>query len=214
MNQTNISKEELEKAYDSRIPSEIRDKIRNARVAIAGIGGLGSNIAVMLARSGVGHIFFVDFDVVDATNLNRQMYFASQIGMPKTEALSDILYRINPYGDYSCKQVLVTEDNVKELFKDYKYIAEAFDRPDQKAMLVSSLLSLCPDSYVVSGNGMAGFENINSIHTTKRLSKLYVCGDGSSDVSNKPGLWSPRVTACAAHQANAIINLILGREVS
>ena len=65
-----ISKEELDKAFDARFPKEMQVKLKNARVAIAGLGGLGSNIAVMLARSGVGQLLLVDYDVVDVTNLN------------------------------------------------------------------------------------------------------------------------------------------------
>ena len=60
-----IAKEILDKAFDERFPQDMKEKLQNARVAVAGLGGLGSNIAVMLARSGVGHLFLVDFDVVD-----------------------------------------------------------------------------------------------------------------------------------------------------
>ena len=150
-----ISQEELDRAIDARFPKEMQVKLRAAKVAVAGIGGLGSNIAVMLARSGVGLLLLVDFDVVDVTNLNRQMYFISQLGKPKTEALLETLYQINPYLTYETVQTKVTPDNVKELFGGYPIVCEAFDKPDQKAMLVRELLMQCPDATVVSGNGMA-----------------------------------------------------------
>lgn len=66
----------------------MKEKFSNARVAVAGLGGLGSNIAVMLARSGIGHLLLVDFDTVDVTNLNRQMYMIPHLGRPKAEALA------------------------------------------------------------------------------------------------------------------------------
>ena len=112
----------------------MQTKLRNARVAVAGLGGLGSNIAVMLARSGVGELLLVDFDTVDVTNLNRQMYLIPQLGKPKAEALPEILYQINPYLTYRSVCIKVTPDNVKELFSEYPIVCEAFDKPDQKAM--------------------------------------------------------------------------------
>lgn len=204
-----ISKEELDKAFDSRFPKEMQEKLRGAKVAVAGLGGLGSNISVMLARSGVGKLLLVDFDIVDVTNLNRQMYFIEHLGKPKTEALTELLYRINPYIEYEPVCVKVTPDNVRELFKDYPIVCEAFDRPDQKAMLVREVLAKCPNTTVVSGNGMAGHADTNEIKTTKMMRRLYVCGDQKTDVGNGIGLIAPRVAACAAHQANKVLQLIM-----
>jgi len=204
-----ISKEELDKAFDSRFPKEMQEKLRAAKVAVAGLGGLGSNISVMLARSGVGKLLLVDFDIVDVTNLNRQMYFIEHLGKPKTEALTELLYRINPYIEYESVCVKVTPDNVRELFKDYPIVCEAFDRPDQKAMLVREVLAKFPNTIVVSGNGMAGYADTNEIKTTKMMRRLYVCGDQKTDVGNGIGLIAPRVAACAAHQANKVLQLIM-----
>lgn len=207
--QSLISKEEIDKAFDARFPREMQTKLREAKVAIAGLGGLGSNIAVMLARSGVGELLLVDFDTVDVTNLNRQMYFVSQIGKPKTDAIKETLYRINPYLKYESVCVKVTPDNVKELFGDYPIVCEAFDKPDQKAMLVRELLAQCPEAIVVSGNGMAGYGDSNEIKTRKMMQRLYVCGDQSTDVGNGIGLIAPRVAVCAAHEANKVLQLIM-----
>ena len=204
-----ISKEELDRAFDARFPDEMREKLRGAKVAVAGLGGLGSNIAVMLARSGIGHLFLVDFDVVDVTNLNRQMYFISHLGLPKTEALPQILYQINPYLICESMRIKVTPENVRELFKEYPIVCEAFDKPDQKAMLVRELLMQCPDTIVVSGNGMAGYGDTNDICTSQKMRRLYVCGDQKTDVGGGIGLMAPRVAACAAHEANKVIQLIM-----
>lgn len=204
-----ISNDVLEKAFDERFPLEMKEKLRSARVAIAGLGGLGSHIAVMLARSGVGHLFLVDYDVVDVTNLNRQMYLIPQLGKKKTEALLEILQQINPYLSYETCCTKVTSDNVKELFGEYIYVCEAFDQADQKAMLVNGILMECPNTIIVSGNGMAGYGDCNDIVTKQQMRRLYICGDGKTDVGDGLGLMAPRVAACAAHQANKVIQLIL-----
>ena len=210
--QERISREQLDQAFDARFPEEMRTKLRNARVAVAGLGGLGSNIAVMLARSGVGELLLVDFDTVDVTNLNRQMYLIPQLGKPKAEALPEILYQINPYLTYRSVCIKVTPDNVKELFSEYPIVCEAFDKPDQKAMLVRELLMQCPKTIVVSGNGMAGYTDANEIRTCQVMKRLYVCGDQSTDVGNGIGLIAPRVAVCAAHEANKVLQLIMQTE--
>lgn len=204
-----MEKEVLDKAFDERFAPEIKEKLSNAYVAIAGLGGLGSNIAVMLARSGVGHLLLIDFDSVDVTNLNRQVYMIPHVGMKKTEALKTILEQINPYLDYEFKSVKVTPEMVKDLFSAYPIVCEAFDKPDQKAMLVGELLSQFEDTVVVSGNGMAGYQDANEIVTKQKLRRLYVCGDEHTDVLDGIGLMAPRVTVCAAHQANKVIQIIL-----
>ena len=210
--QERISREQLDQAFDARFPEEMRTKLRNARVAVAGLGGLGSNIAVMLARSGVGELLLVDFDTVDVTNLNRQMYLIPQLGKPKAEALPEILYQINPYLTYRSVCIKVTPDNVKELFSEYPIVCEAFDKPDQKAMLVRELLMQCLKTTVVSGNGMAGYADANEIRTCQVMKRLYVCGDQSTDVGNGIGLIAPRVAVCAAHEANKVLQLIIQTE--
>lgn len=210
--QERISREQLDQAFDARFPEEMRTKLRNARVTVAGLGGLGSNIAVMLARSGVGELLLVDFDTVDVTNLNRQMYLIPQLGKPKAEALPEILYQINPYLTYRSVCIKVTPDNVKELFSEYPIVCEAFDKPDQKAMLVRELLMQCPKTIVVSGNGMAGYADANEIRTCQVMKRLYVCGDQSTDVGNGIGLIAPRVAVCAAHEANKVLQLIMQTE--
>lgn len=210
--QERISREQLDQAFDARFPEEMQTKLRNARVAVAGLGGLGSNIAVMLARSGIGELLLVDFDTVDVTNLNRQMYLIPQLGKPKAEALPEILYQINPYLTYRSVCIKVTPGNVKELFSEYPIVCEAFDKPDQKAMLVRELLMQCPKTIVVSGNGMAGYADANEIRTCQVMKRLYVCGDQSTDVGNGIGLIAPRVAVCAAHEANKVLQLIMQTE--
>lgn len=203
--------EELDRAFDSRFPQDIRHKLRNSRVAIAGLGGLGSNIAVMLARSGIGHMLLVDFDAVDTTNLNRQAYAIPHIGMKKTDAIRSVLADINPYLDVETQCIKVTPKNAAQLFHSYPILCEAFDLPDQKAMLISSILGQCPNTVVISGNGMAGYGPSNDIQTSHPLRNLYVCGDSTTEAAAGMGLMAPRVAICAGHQANQVIQLILNQ---
>ena len=163
-----------------------------------------------MTRLGVGRLVLVDFDRVDITNLNRQHYFLPHIGQYKTDALKEQLLQINPYLKFETHTVRITSENVRELFSDCNIICEAFDKPDQKAMLVEAVLSLLPKIPIVSGSGMAGFAPANEIRTVKRLGRLYLCGDGRSDSEICGGLMAPRVAVCAAHEATAILRLILG----
>lgn len=208
----NVTKEQLQGAVDQRFSREIRQRLAEARVGIAGLGGLGSHIAVMLARTGVGTLHLVDFDVVDLTNLNRQQYFLPQLGQEKTHALCQLLRQINPYLTLLPQTVRVTEENAGELFREDPILCEAFDQPEQKAMLVSTVLEQCPNTTVISGSGMAGYGSANDIHSRKAARRLYLCGDETTDLALFRGLMAPRVSVCAGHQANLAVRLILGEE--
>lgn len=207
-----LTKEEIKAALEERHSPEIQEKLSAGRVAIAGLGGLGSNVAYSLTRIGVGHLHLIDFDVVDITNLNRQQYFMEHLGMPKTDALESLLKKINPYLDIQTDCVRVTEDNIRELFGEWDIVCEAFDDPSAKAMLVNGILECFPEKKLVSASGMAGFGSSNSIVTKKVSDNFYLCGDRVSAPEYGRGLMAPRVAICAAHEANMITRLILGEE--
>ena len=202
------SKDEWIKALNDRHGEDLQNKISSTTVGICGLGGLGSNIAITLARAGVGKLILIDFDKVDITNLHRQQYKASQVGMYKTEALRDNLAEINPYLESEIQTVCVTEKNAKELLKDCDIICEAFDNAECKAMLTNLVLEEMPEKYIVAASGMAGMESANSIHTRKVTKRFYLCGDEISDASDGIGLVSSRVMLCAAHQAHMVLRLI------
>lgn len=207
-----LTKEEIKAALEERHSPGIQEKLSAGRVAIAGLGGLGSNVAYSLTRIGVGHLHLIDFDVVDITNLNRQQYFMEHLGMPKTDALESLLKKINPYLDIQTDCVRVTEDNIRELFGEWDIVCEAFDDPGAKAMLVNGILECFPEKKLVSASGMAGFGSSNSIVTKKVSDNFYLCGDRVSAPEYGRGLMAPRVAICAAHEANMITRLILGEE--
>ena len=202
------SKDEWIKALNDRHGEDLQNKISSTTVGICGLGGLGSNIAIVLARAGIGKLILIDFDKVDITNLHRQQYKVSQVGMYKTEALRENLKEINPYLETEIQTVCVTEKNAKELLKDCAIICEAFDNAECKAMLTNFVLEEMPDKYLVAASGMAGMGSANSIHTRKVTKRFYLCGDEISDASDGIGLVSSRVMLCAAHQAHMVLRLI------
>lgn len=204
------SREVMREALNIRHGEELQDKISAARVAVCGLGGLGSNIAIALARAGVGHLHLIDFDRVDLTNLNRQQYAVGQLGQYKTDALRETLSLVSPYCDVTCDTVRVTEENLPDLLRNEDYICEAFDRAEAKAMLVSGVLEHFPEKYLVAGSGLAGLGSANTIQTRRVSQRFYLCGDGTSDSSVGLGLVASRVLVCAAHEANMILRLIAG----
>lgn len=201
------TKEEWNEALEERHGKELQRKFSSATVAICGLGGLGSNIAIALARAGIGKLILIDFDRVDITNLHRQQYKSTQIGKYKTEALSKNLKEIAPYTELEIHIACVTEDNAVELLKNADIICEAFDNAENKAMLTNIVLSELPDKYLVAASGMAGMGSANAIKTRKITSKFYLCGDEISDVNDSMGLVASRVMLCAAHQAHTVLRI-------
>ncbi len=205
--------DELDTALSLRHTPEVHERIKAARVGIAGLGGLGSNIAAMLVRSGIGDITIADHDSVDISNINRQNYSLDQIGIKKTDATEHVLKRINPYIRITKYDVRIDPDNASDIFGDVDIVCEAFDVPSEKAMLINTILEKCPDVKVISGSGMAGFGRSNSITTKKVFENLYMCGDGVDMEDVKGGLMSPRVNICAGHMANAVIAILMKGEL-
>lgn len=202
------TKEEWTKALAERHGEELQQAFSSATVAVCGLGGLGSNIAISLARAGIGKLILIDFDCVDITNLHRQQYQASQVGMYKTDALADNLREIAPYIELETHTERITEENVVTLLKDADIICEAFDDAECKAMITNTVLSELPDKYLVAASGMAGMGVTNSIRTRRVTSKFYLCGDETSDVTDGIGLVAPRVMLCAAHQAHTVLRIL------
>ena len=206
------TKAEMYAALCERHGADVQAKFAAGAVAVCGLGGLGSNVAIHLARAGVGRLHLIDFDRVDISNLNRQQYFPEQLGTYKTEALLETLHRIAPYCEITAETVKLTEENIPKLLAEFPIICEAFDRADQKAMLVNCVLEHLPQAYLVSASGMAGIDTANTIQTRRITSHFYLCGDGKSDVADGLGLISARVAVCAAHEAHMILRILSGQE--
>ena len=204
-----LTRDEVRAVLVERHGEQVQSKLEAAHVAIAGCGGLGSNVAFSLARIGVGHLHLVDFDVVDPSNLNRQQYFMCHLGRPKPEALKEELLQINPYLDVRATCAKVVPGNVAELFGDADIVCEAFDVAENKAMLVNEVLEQLPDVQLVAATGVAGFGDSNTIVTRQVGERFWLCGDGATAPAPGAGLMAPRVAIAANHQANKIVQLIV-----
>lgn len=204
--------EELDALLAARHSPGVHARVKAATVGIAGVGGLGSAVAIALARIGTGRLVIADFDLVEPSNLNRQHYFVDQLGMPKVYALRDTLARINPHVHVAACHLRLTAENVAEVFGAVDVLVEAFDRADQKALLVESFATRFPERPIVAGSGMAGHEASNRILTRRAGRNLYLCGDGVTAAAPGVGLMAPRVGIAAHHQANAVLRLLLGED--
>ena len=204
------TKNEWMDALIARHGLDLHKRFSSATVAVCGLGGLGSNIAIALARVGIGKLLLIDFDRVDITNLHRQQYKASQIGLYKAEALAKNLLEIAPYTEIITVTAKITEENFADLLKEADVVCEAFDNAEAKAMLVNGVLEQLPDCYLVAASGMAGMDTPNTIRTRKVMKRFYLCGDETNDVADTIGLVAPRVMLCAAHQAHTVLRILAG----
>ena len=202
------TKEEWYSALAERHGKKTQKSISSATVAICGLGGLGSNIAFALARAGIGKLILIDYDSVDITNLHRQQYKASQIGMFKTDALRDNLLEIAPYVTIETHSVRIAENKAEALIEKADIICEAFDDAECKAMIVNLVLERMPEKYLVAASGMAGFGSANTIQTRRVSKRFYICGDNTSDVQSEGYLVASRVMLCAAHQAHTVLRIL------
>ncbi len=198
--------EEMEAMMAARHTPGVHEKVKAGCVGIAGLGGLGSAVAVALARIGVGRLILVDFDVVEPSNLNRQQYFIDQIGRPKTEALQENLRRINPYVETVVHTERITPQNIETLFSGVDVQVEAFDRADQKAMLLQSFKS----APIVAASGLAGHGSGEKIGVRKMGARIHIVGDLQTSAAPGCGLMAPRVGIAAHMQANVVLQLLLG----
>lgn len=203
---------ELAAVMVARHTPGVHERVREARVGIAGVGGLGSAVAIALARTGVGTLVIADHDVVEPSNLNRQQYFADQLGEPKVVALADTLRRVNPFVRVEPHESCVTADNAARIFGGVDVLVEAFDRPEAKAMLVTAFLAAFPHVPVVAASGMAGHGPAEEIRVRRSARNLWVVGDGETAAAPGVGLMAPRVGVAAHSQANAVLRLLLGDE--
>jgi sulfur carrier protein ThiS adenylyltransferase len=198
----------LEKAFFAKHDPQVLAALRASTVGIAGAGGLGSNVAVSLARAGVGRLIIADFDHIEASNLNRQQYFTRQIGRRKVLALRENLRAINPFSQYTVHAVKVTRGNAGRIFGDAEILVEAFDKAVAKGMLIDAWLSLHPDRPIVAASGLAGYGRNARLHT-RRLGNLYVCGDEESQCPKGVSPMAPRVAVVANLQANLVVELLV-----
>jgi sulfur carrier protein ThiS adenylyltransferase len=200
---------EFEKGLVSYISEEKLERLKKVKVGIAGAGGLGSNCAINLVRSGFHKFKIVDFDVVEPSNLNRQFFFLNQLGMPKVLALSENLKRINPDIKIEALQLRVQKSNAKGLFDDCDVVVEAFDRVPCKTMMAEEFI--LSGKFFVCASGLAGWGNSDEIKVRKVHDKFYMVGDFVTEVEEGVPPISPRVNIAAAKQADLILSYFFNK---
>ncbi len=204
--------EEMESLLVARHTPGVHDVIKKATVGIMGLGGLGTVVAGALARLGVGKLILADFDVVEPSNLNRQQYSISQIGMLKTEALKENLQQMTPYIVIETVDGHLSEESIPQIFKGVNVLAECFDDPEMKAAALRAVLTSMPNTGYVGASGLAGYGDNNAIQTQKVYDNVYIIGDGTSAAGPGHGLMAPRVGIAAHHQANQILRILLEKD--
>lgn len=185
--------------------------LKRFKVGIAGAGGLGSNCAIALARTGIGSLVIADFDIVNPENLDRQYYFSSQIGVKKVIALKENIKNIGLGTDTEVHDIKLDPESIRRIFSSCDIIVEAFDDAGMKEMLAEIVLSEWPDKYLIMGSGMAGFGNNDLLHERRLGTKLIVCGDELSEVSDDNPPLAPRVGIVANMQANAVVEILMDK---
>lgn len=206
-----LTKEEWTEALVSRHGKSRQERFARGRVVICGLGGLGSRVAELLTRAGVGYLRLVDFDKLEPTNLNRQFYFADQLGRYKADALAENLKRISPYTELEIHKENVTEQNLPALLRGVDVIVEAFDAPAAKALLVNGARETSPSVPLVAASGMAGLSSGNSMEIRSLSPFFYLCGDGTTGIEAGDGLYGARVALCAAQEALVVLQLLAGK---
>ena len=205
-------REILRSMIASRNSPELNLALSKAVIGVAGLGGLGSNIALSLARVGVKKLVLADFDVVEPSNLNRQQYFVRHIGMKKTQALKELINDVNPFVKVETHDIFLDEKNVANIFGECEILCEAFDNVAGKAMILNEAGASLKDKKIIGASGMAGHFSSNLIKTIKFAKNVYLCGDLTNEAKIGQGLMAPRVAICANHQANLAIRLLMGLE--
>ncbi len=191
--------------------SDIENHLNKFKVGIAGAGGLGSNCAVSLARTGVGTLVIADFDKIELSNISRQFYFIDQVGMMKTDALKENLKRIRPEINVVTHQTVLSEKNITSVFRECQVIVEAFDRSDMKQMFIETVQKELAGIPLIVGSGLAGWGNTEALKFRKIDETLYICGDEMSEATDDYPPLAPRVCIVANMQANAVIEILMSK---
>lgn len=192
---------------------DIQFRLRNApflqtiprvSIAIAGAGGIGSHVCVLLTRLGFVNLLVVDFDEVEQTNLNRQHYTTRDVKKAKVEALKEHIEAINPLCHIRVINTKVTPHNQHELFKDYEIVCEAFDEPREKSMLFHERIK--EDKFIIGCSGMAG-SKLSSMRIKRLGEKAFVCGDFGEQSIESDGIMAHKVVHCATLMVECVLSI-------
>ena len=189
----------------------VKVKIEKAVIGIAGAGGLGSNLAISLARIGFKNFHIADFDLVEESNLNRQYYFRKDLGSLKVDALKENMESVVDDLKVNIYSEKIDSKNIARIFSKVDLMVEALDDPKEKAMLVEEFRKRW-DKPIIAASGIGGFKSSNSIKTRKISRNFYLVGDEDRTDEEEELFLAPRVIIAANHQANMVLRLIMNKE--
>ena len=173
------------------------------KIGIAGCGGIGSNVAYHLIRSGISEFKFGDFDIVEASNLNRQFFFYSQIGKAKALCLRENLLQINPKAIIQAEVIRFEKENILNFFQDCDIVIEAFDRKEYKSILIEEMMQT--GKPIIAASGIADYD-IEYLQIKKLNPCLYIVGDFTKGIETFP-TYSHKVNMVAAMMAKIVLDL-------
>jgi len=203
------NEKEMRYLLTARHTPRVAERLAKCKMAVCGLGGLGSNIALALSRMGIGELQLIDYDVIVPSNINRQQFYIDQIGMKKTDATLENLKRVNPYVKYDMRDMFITRDSVKGLFDECDVIIEAFDGAETKAMFILEASKCYPDALIVGASGVAGLGSHEKFRVVTAGKNVKLVGDFETAAQVGRGLMSTRVTIAAGIQANVAVRHVL-----
>lgn len=190
------------------VKKQISEYLGRFTVGIAGCGGLGSNAAMALARVGVGKLLLADFAIITPECLDRQYFFAEQVGNLKIHGLRDNILKVNSHINVKTFDIRLCTSDVIDLFSHCDVVIEAFDKAEMKQMIIETMLLNLPEIPLVVGVGFAGWASHEDI-LCRRSGNLIICGDEVSALSDILPVMAPRVAMVANMQANEVIKILL-----
>jgi sulfur carrier protein ThiS adenylyltransferase len=196
---------------DKKKSEKVKKKLKNSTIGIAGLGGLGSNAAISLARAGVGTLVLVDFDKVEEKNLDRQYYFLDQVGKLKVDAIKDNIKKISSDVNVKTFNMKLIKGSMEKPFEDVDIVIEALDSAETKTAFIEEILTKLKDKPIVAASGVAGYGHSDRI-ITKKLGNLCMCYDELAKSSEDDILMAPRVILMANWEANLALEILLGED--
>ena len=200
------------KSVKNKYFDNIKKILLESSIGIAGLGGLGSNAAISLARLGIGSLVLIDYDIVEEENLSRQYYFINQIGMDKIDAIKENIEKINPNIKLELHKTKLKKGYISNYFENVDVIIEALDDAKIKTEFIEEILLKLPKKYIIAASGVTGYKDPDRIKTNK-LGKLLLCQDEEALSTDEDMLFAPRVGLIANWEANLAIELILGEKI-
>lgn len=189
-------------------PPGVRRILSGCSAGIAGAGGIGSNVAMLLARAGLGRITVVDHDEVALPNLNRQAYFLDQCGRLKVDALAENVSRIGAGTVFTGIGIRLLPGGFCAPFEGCDVLIEALDLAETKVLAIEEWTRGMPGVPVIAVSGIAGTGASGTIRLDHHGSVSLV-GDQTSDLSL--GTLATRVSLAAAMVADQAVSILLER---